>query len=61
LPITTASPEGVETEEQLSFLTANGCDEAQGFYFARPQAPAELSDWLNRESRTREAHALASG
>ncbi len=51
--------EGVETEEQLSFLTANGCDEAQGFYFARPQAAAELSDWLNRESRTREAQALA--
>ena len=25
--------EGVETEEQLNFLTANGCNMIQGFYF----------------------------
>ena len=40
--------EGVETEAQLSFLSANGCDEAQGYYFARPQPAAELTQWLGQ-------------
>lgn len=32
--------EGVETAEELAFLKANDCDEAQGYYFSRP-VPAE--------------------
>lgn len=34
--------EGVETKEQLSVIEALGCDEAQGFYFARPVPPSDL-------------------
>ena len=28
--------EGVETEEQLQYLTEIGCDMFQGYYFAKP-------------------------
>ncbi|WP_082456392.1 bifunctional diguanylate cyclase/phosphodiesterase [Novosphingobium sp. Leaf2] len=31
--------EGVETEAQRDLLVAEGCDEAQGYYFGRPAAP----------------------
>lgn len=34
--------EGVETEPQLAFLRKLGCDAAQGFLLARPQAAADL-------------------
>ena len=32
----TTTAEGVETLEQLSFLTAEGCEQVQGYYFGRP-------------------------
>ena len=31
--------EGVETREELAFLQAHDCDEAQGYYFSRPILP----------------------
>jgi diguanylate cyclase (GGDEF)-like protein/PAS domain S-box-containing protein len=31
--------EGVETPEELAFLRAHQCDEAQGYYFSRPVLP----------------------
>jgi len=36
--------EGVETEEQMAFLRAAGCDDVQGYYTGRPVAPELLCD-----------------
>jgi diguanylate cyclase (GGDEF)-like protein/PAS domain S-box-containing protein len=38
--------EGVETREQLEFLTAEGCEEAQGYYFNRPMAANQFAKLL---------------
>jgi diguanylate cyclase (GGDEF)-like protein len=38
--------EGVETEAQLGFLTANHCHEAQGYLLARPMAVNDFEHWL---------------
>jgi diguanylate cyclase (GGDEF)-like protein/PAS domain S-box-containing protein len=35
--------EGVETEAQLAFLRAHGCQEVQGFLFSKPKPSGELS------------------
>jgi len=38
--------EGVETHEELSFLRAHLCDEAQGYYFSRPVRPQQFIELL---------------
>src|SRR4029077_9008201 len=35
--------EGVETQEELAFLQAHNCDEAQGYYFSRPLASDQFA------------------
>ncbi len=38
--------EGVENEAQLQVLRAEGCDEAQGYYFHRPQPAVRFAETL---------------
>lgn len=38
--------EGVETQEELVFLQAHQCDEAQGYYFSRPVLPEQFASLL---------------
>ncbi len=38
--------EGVETEDAAAVLGHIGCDEAQGYLFARPMDPAGFAGWL---------------
>jgi EAL domain-containing protein (putative c-di-GMP-specific phosphodiesterase class I) len=44
--LTTA--EGVETEEQLAWLRAEGCDEVQGYLISKPRPAGEVPALLSR-------------
>jgi EAL domain-containing protein (putative c-di-GMP-specific phosphodiesterase class I) len=46
--------EGVETNEELAFLLAHQCDEAQGYYFSRPVPAQQFAKLLE----TGISHAL---
>ncbi|PNU02013.1 hypothetical protein A8V01_11265 [Novosphingobium guangzhouense] len=48
--------EGVETESQLRVLEAEGCDEAQGYYFGRP---AEAPSLEVTETRLQKIHPVS--
>ena len=51
--------EGVETAAQANFLTAEKCEELQGYLFAKPLPAAELKDYLRADVANRRGTALA--
>jgi diguanylate cyclase (GGDEF)-like protein/PAS domain S-box-containing protein len=53
--------EGIETEEQMRFLTALGCQCGQGFLFARPMPAAELCGLLAAGAGSLQAQPRATG
>ena len=51
--------EGVETEQQRSFLKQHGCDEMQGYLFSRPVPPQEIAAMMLGEESGAEVTMLA--
>jgi EAL domain-containing protein (putative c-di-GMP-specific phosphodiesterase class I) len=47
--------EGIETEAAATVLNRLGCDEAQGFWFARPMEAGDFAIWL---ADRRDRHAV---
>lgn len=43
--------EGIETNEQLQFFKANGCDHLQGYFFSKPVPEDELEDLITKQWR----------
>ncbi|RLB37030.1 MAG: hypothetical protein DRH30_13925 [Deltaproteobacteria bacterium] len=48
--------EGVETEAQLRYMREHGCDVAQGYFYARPESPEDLTPWLKANQRVSETY-----
>ena len=48
--------EGVETEGQLEYMREHGCDVAQGYLYARPESPEDLTPWLLANQRVSETY-----
>lgn len=42
----TVVAEGVETEEQMQFLTSIGCEVIQGYFVSKPSSTEEISSLL---------------
>jgi diguanylate cyclase (GGDEF)-like protein len=47
----TVVAEGIETLDQLIYITDHGCAAAQGYYFARPMPGDRVVDYLNMAQR----------
>jgi diguanylate cyclase (GGDEF)-like protein len=45
----TTTGEGVETQEELDYLAAQGCTEAQGYYFGKPSPARGVHEMLSKQ------------
>lgn len=52
----TVIAEGVETEEQETFLREHACDQSQGYFFSRPIPPEKFSDLMRQNLANSQAH-----
>ena len=52
--------EGIERQEQLDYLRALGCDEMQGYLYARPLAESEFVEFV-RERYCNKTHDNGQG
>src|SRR6188474_541945 len=43
--------EGIETKEQLDYAKADGCDEGQGYLFAKPMPEPQVAEFLAKCER----------
>ncbi len=55
-----AIAEGVETEDQIVFLQAHGCDEAQGYYLSKPIVAQQFAKLLETGIAQFAPHAFVS-
>ena len=46
----TVTAEGIETDAQVNFLVAEGCEEGQGFLYAKPVVAREFFDYCKNSS-----------
>jgi EAL domain-containing protein (putative c-di-GMP-specific phosphodiesterase class I) len=42
--------EGVETKEQKEFLVENGCENIQGYFYAKPMPADEMEKYLQHHA-----------
>jgi diguanylate cyclase (GGDEF)-like protein/PAS domain S-box-containing protein len=52
--------EGVETQDELEFLQAHNCDEAQGYYFSRPVPHQQFATLLKSDLKESVARNLGN-
>ncbi|SFS44491.1 PAS domain S-box-containing protein/diguanylate cyclase (GGDEF) domain-containing protein [Succinivibrio dextrinosolvens] len=52
--------EGVETEEQIEFLTKIGCEKLQGYYFGSPMSFADIYPYIEKKGLLCESREASS-